>query len=353
MSRFILSKKPPNRPMNPPKTKNNAPLFIFQSSIFSLILLLTACTAPAPTPPLSPTLSPTFTLQPSTTATGIKPAPTIPPPDTLTPSPPPPLPLSPTPSPTPPLPSLPFRPPIAPPGRGTIDPTYRFGSTQNDAREPHHGVEFLNSQGTPVLAAADGTVIHAGDDYNGGPYTPPRWYAFYGLFVVVQHDLPDYPEPVYTLYAHLSEVTVALSQTVQTGDQLGLVGFTGAAEGAHLHFEVRYGGTTYTHSRNPELWQAPPGHGALAGRIIGPNGRPWLVASLVLTPLDPSQPIRYLAPYEDPALLGQPPYAEHFAIGSLPPGQYTLTFVALSLQEHLIEIHPGEVTEWELRLTDE
>ena len=54
--------------------------------------------------------------------------------------------------------------PIGPQGRDYVDPSYRYGSTQNGLRETHHGVEFVNSQGTSVLAAADGTVVFAGND---------------------------------------------------------------------------------------------------------------------------------------------------------------------------------------------
>ena len=44
------------------------------------------------------------------------------------------------------------------------------------------------------------------------------------------------------MYAHLSLVSVAVGQTVDTGDLVGAVGCTGTCTGPHLHFEVRLGG---------------------------------------------------------------------------------------------------------------
>ena len=55
-----------------------------------------------------------------------------------------------------------FQNPIYPPGNTFVDTTYRYGTTQNGTREPHHGVEFLNRFGTPVHAAGDGVVQFAG-----------------------------------------------------------------------------------------------------------------------------------------------------------------------------------------------
>ena len=54
--------------------------------------------------------------------------------------------------------------PISAEQNDSVDVTYRFGSTQGGRREPHHGVEFLNSHGTPVFAAGEGMVIVAGSD---------------------------------------------------------------------------------------------------------------------------------------------------------------------------------------------
>ena len=61
----------------------------------------------------------------------------------------------------------------------------------------------------------------AGDDLKNqvGPYR-----NYYGNYVVLQHEIPGFDEPVYTLYAHLSEIDVEEGDEVKAGDQIGLVG---------------------------------------------------------------------------------------------------------------------------------
>ncbi len=162
--------------------------------------------------------------------------------------------------------------PIDPAENDAVDATYRFGSTQSGRRDPHHGVEFLNGFGTPVLAAADGRVVVAGGDLDPisphgdwpilfyGPYS-----NFYGSLVVIEHALPEavetaFPDlegPLYTLYGHLSEISVEVGQQVSAGEQIGRVGMAGIATGSHLHFEVRLGENSYAASSNPELWLQP------------------------------------------------------------------------------------------------
>jgi hypothetical protein len=241
--------------------------------------------------------------------------------------------------------------PIAPPGRDIIDMTYRFGTTQAGLRDPHHGVEFLNSLGTPILAAADGLVLVAGDDRQTfyGPYS-----YFYGNLVVLQHRIPGISENVYTLYGHLSELSVQTGDVVQVGQVIGRVGMTGVATGSHLHFEVRLGENTYQDSRNPELYLAPrldesgrPG-GALAGRILDPQGNPLKVESIVLEHLvardGPADVRIYLETYAEKALIGRSPYQESFAAGDLPAGWYRVSFVQNGMQEHLVQILPDQLT---------
>ncbi|HUF37721.1 MAG TPA: peptidoglycan DD-metalloendopeptidase family protein [Anaerolineales bacterium] len=308
-----------------------------------LLLLLSACTIegaaadPVPTGAHLPTASAAAPAEPTHTST-----PHQAPPPTATATTAPPVPTSTLPA---PLPDFPLQLPIHPPGRITIDPTYRFGTTQDGLREPHHGVEFLNSQGTPIYAAGPGTVLFAGDDYDGGPYSPANWFAFYGLFAVVEHDLPGYYEPVYTLYAHLFELTVETGQTVNADTQIGLIGFTGAAIGSHLHFEVRYGGTSYADSQNPENWLAPrEGHGTLSGSIRDADGLPLPVVQFALASLDDPSITYYFTTYEEPGLAAGSPFGENFAFGDVPAGSYELSFVLYSLERHTIEIRAGERT---------
>lgn len=88
----------------------------------------------------------------------------------------------------------------------------------------YNGVDIGAPAGTPIYAAAAGTVIVAKNSgYNGG----------YGEYVVVKH-----PNGTQTLYAHMSSVATS-GGPVEKGALLGYVGNTGKSTGNHLHFEVR------------------------------------------------------------------------------------------------------------------
>jgi len=90
----------------------------------------------------------------------------------------------------------------------------------------HTGIDFGASTGTPVRAAADGTVVSAGP------------YGGYGNATIIDHG-----NGLATLYGHQSRILVASGQRVTRGQVIGLVGSTGYATGPHLHFEVRVNGT--------------------------------------------------------------------------------------------------------------
>ena len=90
----------------------------------------------------------------------------------------------------------------------------------------HTGLDFAASSGTPIHAAADGTVVMAGT------------YGGYGNATIIDHG-----NGVATLYGHQSRILVGQGQHVVRGETIGLVGSTGFSTGPHLHFEVRLGGT--------------------------------------------------------------------------------------------------------------
>lgn len=97
---------------------------------------------------------------------------------------------------------------------------------QGDGRG-HKGIDIAAPFGTPIYAAASGTVIDAGTGYNGG----------YGNCIMIQND-----DGNVTVYAHQSELAAEVNQYVEAGQLIGYVGSTGDSSGNHLHFEVRQEG---------------------------------------------------------------------------------------------------------------
>ena len=93
----------------------------------------------------------------------------------------------------------------------------------------HTGTDIACAEGTPILAAADGTVTVA----NG----LDNWGGSYGYYIQIDHG-----GGLETLYAHCSAICVTTGQQVQVGEVIGYVGHTGRATGSHLHLEMRVDG---------------------------------------------------------------------------------------------------------------
>jgi len=100
------------------------------------------------------------------------------------------------------------------------------GGTITQSIHGWNAVDIGAARGTPIRAAADGTVIIARN--NGG------WNGGYGNYVVITHENGSQ-----TLYSHMSRSIVSSGQYVTRGQTIGYVGMTGLTTGPHLHFEVR------------------------------------------------------------------------------------------------------------------
>ncbi len=235
--------------------------------------------------------------------------------------------------------------PIEPPANDKVEATYRYGSTANGTREPHHGVEFINPSGTPVYAAARGIVVFAGPDKEA-IYSP--WVNFYGNLVVIEHD-----EGLFTLYAHLSKIDVRTGQEVFTTDKIGEVGRTGTAIGSHLHFEVRQGNAEdYFSTQNPELWLVPTNDaegvpfGTLMISILDQDRNLIKYAELTVRYyLDRSQrhvKSYYGTTYSADMLNGE----ENAVLGELPAGHYRVAVKANGkVYERWVEVESGRLTQ--------
>lgn len=81
-----------------------------------------------------------------------------------------------------------------------------------------------------VRTIADGTVVHV---------SPNRGASSYGIYAVMEHDF-GYGK-IYSLYAHLAKITAEKGQTLNSGDPIGIMGYTGVGlnrERSHLHLEI-------------------------------------------------------------------------------------------------------------------
>ncbi|WP_336648752.1 M23 family metallopeptidase [Microbacterium sp. MMO-10] len=105
----------------------------------------------------------------------------------------------------------------------------------------HEGWDMIAPEGTPIYAAADGTVTASAESIGG-----------YGVSIMIMSNING--TMVETRYGHMvyGSRMVQAGEQVSAGQLIGLVGNTGNSYGSHLHFEVRIGGSVI----DPEPWLA-------------------------------------------------------------------------------------------------
>ncbi|WP_251446256.1 M23 family metallopeptidase [Microbacterium sp. USTB-Y] len=105
----------------------------------------------------------------------------------------------------------------------------------------HEGWDMIAPEGTPIYAAAAGTVTASAESIGG-----------YGVSIMIMSNING--TMVETRYGHMvyGSRMVQAGEQVSAGQLIGLVGNTGNSYGSHLHFEVRIGGSVI----DPEPWLA-------------------------------------------------------------------------------------------------
>ncbi len=95
----------------------------------------------------------------------------------------------------------------------------------------HQGLDFNPGYGAPIYAIADGVVTIVDDGFTG-----------FGNYVTISHQIDG--ETVSSTYAHMQRGSspLVVGEEILVGDFIGLVGQTGQATGAHLHFEIQLNG---------------------------------------------------------------------------------------------------------------
>ncbi len=113
-------------------------------------------------------------------------------------------------------------------GTAILRPVSINASRRSQGIHGFNGVDIAAKKGTPIVAPYDGTVLYLRESgYNEG----------YGMYVILQSNIDG--NRVQFIMAHMSEINVAIGETVSRGQKIGEVGNTGNSSGSHLHFEVR------------------------------------------------------------------------------------------------------------------
>lgn len=87
----------------------------------------------------------------------------------------------------------------------------------------HKGIDYIIPIETPVKSALDGTVFKIENSNTG-----------FGLSIIIKHE-----SNFYTLYGHLSKISVFAGEKVSQGQTIGFSGNSGRSTGAHLHFAIK------------------------------------------------------------------------------------------------------------------
>jgi murein DD-endopeptidase MepM/ murein hydrolase activator NlpD len=206
----------------------------------------------------------------------------------------------------------------------------------------HRGIDILVKWDS-VFSATNGTVYFVG--YNPadtiGGYEPNGG----GNYVVIKSQYDS--KNIYLYYMHLKMPYVSQGQSVTQGQPIALSGNTGYSTGAHLHFEIRMNTPNFSSPksrRNPELWCAITGMGAIYGKVPGASNNTRVDIFPDPKPRPPYTTFSYALTYNfaDPYIGSDDVYQENYAIGDVKPGTYTIKALN-GAYTRVVTVGPGQV----------
>ncbi len=206
----------------------------------------------------------------------------------------------------------------------------------------HLGIDIAIKYDT-VRSASEGLITFVG--YNPadtiGGYEP----GGAGNYIVVR----TYWEGklLYLYYMHLQRPLRNVNDVVYPGMPIAISGNTGNSTGPHLHFELRLNTSSPSGSRNrrnPELWCAINGMGAIYGKVPGAANNTRVDISPDPKPRPPYTTFSYALTYNfnDPGIGSDDIYQENYAIGDVKPGTYTITALG-GTYRRTVTVRAGEL----------
>jgi murein DD-endopeptidase MepM/ murein hydrolase activator NlpD len=223
--------------------------------------------------------------------------------------------------------------------------SYLYGEPNiNNSSLGHRGIDILIRYDT-VYLASDGLVEFVGYNPNDtiGGYEPNGA----GNYIRIKSVWNE--KNTYVYYMHLTRPLVDSNITVQTGQPIAISGNTGNSTGPHLHFEIRINTSdpsAFRSRRNPELWVAISGMGAIYGYVPNASNNTRVDISPDPKPRPPYTTFGWALTYNfnDIRIGSDDIYHENYAIGDVKPGIYTIT--ALNGAYHrVVTVGPGEVVD--------
>jgi murein DD-endopeptidase MepM/ murein hydrolase activator NlpD len=221
--------------------------------------------------------------------------------------------------------------------------SYLFGEPnfQNPSLA-HHGIDISIVYDT-IRSASNGIVYFTG--YN--PSDPIGGYepGGAGNYIIIKSKWNN--KDIYLNYFHLTKPLKNNGDSVFVNMPIGISGTTGNSTGPHLHFEIRQGTQSPSGARtrrNPELWIAITGMGAIYGRVPNAGNNSRVDISPDPKPRPPYTTFSYALTYNfnDPAIQSDDIYGENYAIGDVKPGNYIIT-ASNGSYRRTVMVNAGEV----------